>query len=69
MPFVRVRGLSMHVGDQIPTTAPFAEAARILVQESMRLEKLFDLNFDVIDVGGGIPVPYNLNSRSVSCIF
>jgi diaminopimelate decarboxylase len=64
MPFVRVRGLSMHVGDQIPTTAPFAEAARILVQESKRLEKLFDLNFDVIDVGGGIPVPYKYDTEN-----
>lgn len=58
MPYVHVRGLHMHVGDQVPESEPFAKATRILVEESMRLEKVLGIKFELINVGGGIPTPY-----------
>jgi diaminopimelate decarboxylase len=58
MPYVKVKGLHMHVGDQVPETEPFAKATRVLVEESMRLEKVLGIKFDLINVGGGIPTPY-----------
>lgn len=58
MPYVHARGLHMHVGDQVPEVEPFEKATRILVEESMRLEKVLGIKFDLINVGGGIPTPY-----------
>ena len=54
MPYVHVRGLHMHVGDQVPESEPFAKATAVLVKESMRLEKLLGYKFDLINVGGGM---------------
>lgn len=58
MPFVNARGLHMHVGDQVPESEPFKLATRVLVEESMRLEKALGIQFELINVGGGIPTPY-----------
>ncbi|WP_048600234.1 ornithine/lysine decarboxylase DokD [Rubeoparvulum massiliense] len=58
MPHVHARGLHMHVGDQVPEAEPFQKATRVMVEESMRLEKIFGQEFELINVGGGIPVPY-----------
>lgn len=64
MPYVHVRGLHMHVGDQVPESEPFAKATTVLVKESMRLEKLLGYKFDLINVGGGIPVPYKYDAEN-----
>lgn len=64
MPYVHVRGLHMHVGDQVPESEPFGKATAVLVNESRRLEKLFDIKFDMINVGGGIPVPYKYDDEN-----
>lgn len=64
MPYVHVRGLHMHVGDQVPESEPFAKATAVLVKESMRLEKLLGYKFDLINVGGGIPVPYKYDAEN-----
>ena len=66
MPYVHVRGLHMHVGDQVPESEPFAKATAVLVKESMRLEKLLGYKFDLINVGGGIPVPYKYPESSTT---
>jgi len=58
LPYVHLKGLHMHVGDQIPVLEPFTRATRILVEESARLERLFGIRFEAINVGGGSPVPY-----------
>ncbi len=57
MPYVHLRGLHMHVGDQVPESEPFAKATKVLVDESRRLEEVLGIKFDLINVGGGIPVP------------
>lgn len=62
MPYVKLRGLHMHVGDQVPQAEPFAKATQVLVDESRRLEKVLDIKFDLINVGGGIPVPYKYDN-------
>lgn len=64
MPYVRLRGLHMHVGDQVPEAEPFAKATRILVNESCRLEQVLGIKFDLINVGGGIPVPYKYDAEN-----
>ncbi|MCG8710770.1 diaminopimelate decarboxylase [Brenneria sp. 4F2] len=64
MPYVRLRGLHMHVGDQVPEVEPFAKATRVLVNEARRLEQILAIRFDVINVGGGIPVPYKYDEEN-----
>lgn len=64
MPFVHLRGLHMHVGDQVPESEPFAKATKVLVDESRRLEEVLGIKFDVINVGGGIPVPYKYDEQN-----
>ncbi|WP_392449590.1 diaminopimelate decarboxylase family protein [Edwardsiella piscicida] len=64
MPYVHLRGLHMHVGDQVPEAEPFAKATRVLVDESRRLEQVLGITFDLINVGGGIPVPYKYDEEN-----
>src|SRR3712207_28046 len=58
MKYVRLKGLHMHVGDQVPISEPFRKATEIMVKEAARLERVLNYKFDLINVGGGIPVPY-----------
>ena len=58
MEYVHLKGLHMHVGDQVPTAEPFELATAIMVKEAARLEKVLEIKFELINVGGGIPVPY-----------
>ncbi len=64
MPYVHLRGLHMHVGDQVPESEPFAKATRVLVDESRRLEEVLNIKLDLINVGGGIPVPYKYDEQN-----
>lgn len=64
MPYVKLKGLHMHVGDQVPESDPFRKATRVLVEESMRLEKVLDYKFELINVGGGIPTPYKYDEEN-----
>lgn len=58
MKYVKLKGLHMHVGDQVPIAEPFRKATEVMVTEAARLEKTLGIKFDLINVGGGIPVPY-----------
>ncbi len=58
MPYLRLCGLHMHVGDQVPNAEPFGAATRVLVDIARRLESTLGVRFDMINVGGGIPTPY-----------
>lgn len=58
MPYVKLKGIHMHVGDQVPAAEPFAKATKVMVQEAARLEKVLGIRFELLNVGGGIPVPY-----------
>ncbi|SCK19439.1 diaminopimelate decarboxylase [Vogesella sp. LIG4] len=62
MPYVRLCGLHMHVGDQVPDAEPFAAASRVLVNTARQLEATLGIRFDMINVGGGIPTPYRYAS-------
>ena len=64
LPYVHLKGLHMHVGDQIPTEAPFREATRILVDKSASIEQSLGIQLSVINVGGGIPVTYRYGQEN-----
>jgi diaminopimelate decarboxylase len=58
MPFVKLCGLHMHVGDQVPNAQPFRDATRVLVNSAREIEQESAFKFEMINVGGGIPTPY-----------
>jgi ornithine decarboxylase len=55
---IRVRGLSFHVGSQVPDAAKHVEALEACAQlmAAARREKLG--RFDILDIGGGFPIDY-----------
>jgi diaminopimelate decarboxylase len=57
-PWINLRGLHLHVGDQVPVAGPFALAVERVVDEAMRIEKSLGIEFELIDIGGGIPTKY-----------
>jgi len=62
MPYVKLCGLHMHVGDQVPDAAPFRDATKVLVNLAKSIEQEFQFKFEMINVGGGIPTPYRYST-------
>lgn len=58
MPYVNLKGLHIHIGDQIPIIDPFSKAVKVIIDEAKRLENSLNIKFKSINLGGGIPVPY-----------
>jgi diaminopimelate decarboxylase len=63
MPYVEVRGVSVHIGSQITDVAPFGEAmAR--VADLVRELRADGHRIDYIDAGGGLGIAYDKPSAS-----
>lgn len=56
----RLVGLHIHVGSQVPSSAPFAEAAELLVSLAKKAEKRLGLRLEHLNLGGGLPVAYKV---------
>jgi diaminopimelate decarboxylase len=57
MPYLKVRGVSVHIGSQITDAGPFGEAmAR--VADLVRELRADDHTIDYVDAGGGLGIPY-----------
>ncbi|MFZ4116677.1 MAG: diaminopimelate decarboxylase [Chthoniobacterales bacterium] len=56
LPYLTIRGVQMHIGSQIVTTAPFVEAIEKLTPLVQRLHEHYNLEF--FSVGGGIGIVY-----------
>ncbi|HUE46747.1 MAG TPA: diaminopimelate decarboxylase, partial [Aestuariivirgaceae bacterium] len=57
LPGLEVAGVDMHLGSQITTLAPFAEAYKLLAELVLRLRREgHDIRH--VDIGGGLGVPY-----------
>ncbi len=55
---VRVRGLSFHVGSQAIDPAKYVEAIRVCAELCSQAQEDGLGVFDILDIGGGFPVPY-----------
>lgn len=64
-PYVRIAGISIHIGSQITKTAPFAKAFKILSGLCDEVEAKLERKLDYVDLGGGIGVQY-LNEKTIS---
>ncbi|NDG83723.1 MAG: diaminopimelate decarboxylase [Proteobacteria bacterium] len=56
--FVRIAGLSIHIGSQITSLAPFDRAFRKLKELEKEVEAHLGRELDYVDLGGGIGVSY-----------
>jgi len=54
---IRIRGVQMHIGSQITTEKPFAEAVKKMVPFVEKLKDLYGIEF--FSIGGGIGIVYN----------
>jgi diaminopimelate decarboxylase len=59
MPF----GLHAHIGAGVQESAPFVEVTDVLVNIMNQLEDQLGLKLDVLDIGGGIGIPYRLEDK------
>jgi ornithine decarboxylase len=55
---VRVRGLSFHVGSQVPDAARHAEAVAACLRLMSAARRARLGTFDTLDIGGGFPIDY-----------
>ena len=61
---LRIRGVQMHIGSQITTATPFAEAVKKMMPVVSELKSLYGLEF--FSIGGGLGIVYNPSLASGS---
>jgi diaminopimelate decarboxylase len=59
MPF----GLHAHIGAGVQEVAPFAEVTEVLVGIMNDVEQRLGLKLEVLDIGGGVGIPYKLEDK------
>ena len=59
-------GIQMHIGSGILTVEPFILAAEKLLEIARRVHEEVDVNFEFIDFGGGLGVPYRPEEKSLN---
>lgn len=57
-PYVRLEGLSVHIGSQITRIGPYEKAFRQLRVLCLKVEKILGRRLGYVDVGGGLGVRY-----------
>ena len=56
---IRLLGLDMHIGSQISEFEPYGAAIERVLELRRRIERECDTKLTVLDVGGGLSVPYD----------
>ncbi len=56
-------GIHMHIGSGILTVKPFLLAAEKLLEIAHKIHKALGINFEFIDFGGGLGVPYKPDEK------
>ena len=57
LPGIKVRGLAMHIGSQLLDLQPFRDAY-VRAGDLVAMLRADGLNVDVLDIGGGLGIPY-----------
>ena len=61
LPGIRVQGVSMHIGSQLTSLAPF-EAAYIRARQLVEALRAAGIAIRTLDIGGGLGVPYHADA-------
>ncbi|HUL39810.1 MAG TPA: diaminopimelate decarboxylase [Methanomassiliicoccales archaeon] len=56
-------GLHAHIGAGVQDVAPFAEVTEVLVGIANEIEQRLGLKLEVLDIGGGVGIPYKPEDR------
>ncbi len=56
---VELGGVQLHIGSQIRSAEPYAVAAEAMLGFAARIRDELGVTVDVLDLGGGFPVPYD----------
>ncbi|WP_290812136.1 diaminopimelate decarboxylase [Halovivax sp.] len=56
---VELAGVQLHIGSQIRSVEPYAVAAREMLSFAAEIRDDLGVEIDVLDLGGGFPVPYD----------
>jgi len=56
---IRIRGVQMHIGSQLTSTGPFAEAVKKVLPLVRELKNTYPETFEFFSIGGGIGIVYN----------
>ena len=65
---IELVGLHAHLGSQIHDINPFDEAFQALLHLSSELLEKFDIRIQILDLGGGLGIPYTGNEVVPSSI-
>jgi diaminopimelate decarboxylase len=52
-------GVQLHIGSQIEHAEPYAVAAQEMLEFAAAIRDKTDVEIDILDLGGGFPVPYD----------
>ena len=63
---VKQFGIHMHIGSGILTIEPFLLAAKKLLKIAHEIHEKLGINFEFIDFGGGLGVPYKPNEKPLN---
>ncbi len=55
---ITIRGLHAHIGSQIFETIPHKDVCRVLLERYKQIKDKYDLEFELINVGGGLGIKY-----------
>lgn len=56
---VTLAGVQLHIGSQIRGVEPYAIATRLMLEFAADIEAELGVEIDVLDMGGGFPIPYD----------
>jgi len=66
-PGISLRGYHCHIGSQIFESEPFERAAGIMLKFAADMAARHQIPCDILDLGGGMGVPYVASDPSISC--
>ena len=64
-PSLNLIGLHCHIGSLINETQPYVEAIEIMLDFAYQMNKKYGFELEELDLGGGFPVRYTVNSPSI----
>jgi len=59
-------GIHMHIGSGILASEPFISATRRLLEIAKKIHEQLNVDFEFIDIGGGIGVPYKPHEKELN---